>query len=65
MKGLTLAVLLICVAALGFFVYFEFKSPTGVQVKSGNDDIIAYVGLATAIISLIASLISLLEKLRK
>lgn len=52
---------LLSVAAL--IVYSTVSSPVGVEPKSGNSEIIAWIALATAVVTLLTAIVGLIEKL--
>jgi hypothetical protein len=68
MSGKNLLVLLvICLCALGIFaVTWNNPSPSGIESKGADPSLLVqYVSLATAIISLLAALLGLLNSFRK
>lgn len=55
---LTLIILGLIVAVLGAVVYWEYRPVPGVEVK-GDDDVTAWIGLATSIVGLLTALVTL------
>lgn len=63
LKNTTVIVGLLVVAIISYFLYDHFKVPAGVQAQGDSEELVAWISLATAIISLIVALIGLIEKI--
>lgn len=56
-------VFFLCLAVALYFVYDYFKVPADIEVKSDPKEIIAWVALATSVVSLLTSIVGLIQKL--
>ena len=54
---------MVLVGLIGLWVYFSNRIPPGVTPQSDSGETIAWVGLATAIVSLLIALADLAKKL--
>lgn len=56
-------VFFLCLAVALYFVYDELKLPDDIEVKSDSKETLAWLALATSIVSLLTSLVGLVQKL--
>lgn len=63
LKKTAVIILLVILAIILFYVYDYYKLPEGVEVKSGNQETIAWVSLATSIVSLLTAVVGLVQKI--
>ncbi len=50
------------IAVLSTLVYFHYRTPPGITPQSDNAEILVWISLITAIVSLITTLIGLFQK---
>ncbi len=55
-------VVLLIVAGFGPWLYFQYRVPAGVTPKGDSSDMIALMGLIGGIVSLLTSIVGLLQK---
>ena len=48
-------------AVIGAYLYFHFRVPEGISVKGDTAETVAWIGLATAIVSALTSLTQLVQ----
>jgi hypothetical protein len=51
------------IALLGLWAYFAYRIPPGVEPMGDQTETVAWIGLATAIVSMITALAGLAQKL--
>lgn len=50
-------------AAIGLWLYLDFRVPSGIAAKGDSGEIIAWLGLAGAVLSLLTAMVGLLQKI--
>jgi len=63
LKKNSVIIFLLLLALIAFLVYQQIKIPRGVTPLGDQTEILAWLSLATSIISLITALIGLIEKI--
>lgn len=63
MRKIAFIVAALIVSAVGFWLYFEYRVPPGVEPKGANDESIAWISLAAAIVSLLTAVVGVVQKL--
>ena len=58
-------VLGVAVTAVGVYLYFAYRLPSGVEPMGGESETVAWIGLATAVVGLLTAVISLVQTLVK
>lgn len=51
------------VALVGLWAYFAYRIPPGVEVQSDTSETVAWIGLAIAVVNMLAALVGLVQKL--
>jgi hypothetical protein len=60
-----LIVLGVVVTAVGVYLYFAYRLPSGVEPMGDESETLAWVGLATAVVGLLTAVINLVQILVK
>ena len=55
--------LMAIVAALGLYLFYEYRTPAGIAAKSGAYETLALVGLASAVVSMLTAMVGLAQKI--
>lgn len=63
LKKNSIIIFLIVLALVAFLIYQQVKIPDGVTPQSDQTEIIAWLSLSTAIISLVTALIGLIQNI--
>ena len=62
MRNLVFIVGALIVSAVGFWVYFAYRVPSGVEPKGESSEAVALISLVIAIVSLLTSVVGLVQK---
>ncbi len=63
LKRPTMIVIATLIAVVGLALYFTYRVPPGVAPKSDTVETIAWIALATAVVSMLTAIIGLIQKL--
>jgi hypothetical protein len=63
LKRPTVIVIAMLVAVAGFVLYVKYRVPPGVAPKSDAAETLAWLGLATSVVSLLTAIVGLMQKL--
>lgn len=53
----------LCLAVALYFIYDYFKTPADIEIKSSSKETLAWVALATSVVSLLTSVVGLIQKI--
>ncbi len=63
LKKTVTIVFFLCLAIALYFVYDNLRPPEGIDVKGDSKETVAWLTLGAAVVSLLASLVGLVQKL--
>ena len=63
LRKVSVIVVALGVSAVGFWLYFTYRVPSGVVPMGGDSEAVALISLAVAIISLLTSVVGLIQKI--
>lgn len=63
LRGKLAFLVAVLLSMVGFWIYFAYRVPLGLDAKGNGDENIAWIGLGTAIVSMITVLVGLIQKL--
>ena len=63
LKRPTMIVVATLTAVVGFALYFRYRVPPGVAPKGDTVETIAWIALATAVVSMLTAIIGLIQKI--
>lgn len=58
-----LIIISLLVSIIGFWIYWYFKAPDGVTPMGDKSELIAWIALATSIVTLFTAIVGLITKL--
>ena len=62
-SNLVVIILAVVIALVGAYIYFSYRTPSGVTPLSDNSETVAWIGLAAALIGLLTALVGLVSKI--
>lgn len=62
MRKLPFIVAALAMSAIGFSLYFTYRVPSGLEPKGESSETVALISLAIAVVSLLTSLVGLVQK---
>ena len=63
LKRWKVIVIAMLIAIVGLVLYIKYRVPPGITPKSNSAETIAWIALATAVVSLLTAIVGLMQKL--
>lgn len=63
MRNPILIIVFLILAALGAWIFLEYRVPTGIEPMGDSDELVAWMGLVGGALSFLAGIIGLIQKI--